>query len=187
MDAKSSDYEQAERFEYTFKLRMINLLRFVKLYFVICWMLIPETLKGIWRLIVSPKPKCVKDQVALVTGAGNGLGRAIAFRLAKENCKLAIVDIDFFAAQQTAKDIATKFGVQAQAFKVDVSKYEEIMKLKEDVEASLGKVDILVNNAGLLCLKLSLREGTPEQIQNTVNVNLLSHFWVSIDEANFIL
>ncbi|CRK92410.1 CLUMA_CG005976, isoform A [Clunio marinus] len=53
----------------------------------------------------------------------------------------------------------------------------EINELKNKIENTLGSVDILVNNAGLLSLSTSLQEGTPEAIQNVVNVNLTSHFW----------
>lgn len=179
MELKSSEYKAADKYNYTLKLRLKFLWRYLKVNFVIILMLIPEAIRGILNLIFPSKPKCIKDQVALVTGAGNGLGRAIAFRLARERCKLAIVDIDFYAAQQTAKEIETKFNITALPFKVDVSKYQEIAKLRQEIESSLGNVDILVNNAGLLSMNISLREGTPESIQKVIDVNLASHFWVS--------
>lgn len=51
--------------------------------------------------------------------------------------------------------------------------------LRKEIEGSLGPVDILVNNAGVLPL-MSLREGKPEDIQKVLEINLLSHFWVSV-------
>jgi all-trans-retinol dehydrogenase (NAD+) len=174
VDCEESD----EKFSWKCRDKIAFVFHIVKIQFMVLLLLIPETLRGIKNFVLPPKPKSVKGQVALVTGGGKGLGRAIAFRLAQEKCKLAIVDIDFAAAQQTAQEISEKFNVSAVAFKVDVSKHEEITQLKIDVEKALGCVDILVNNAGLLSMYVSLREGTPEMIQKTVDVNLTSHFWV---------
>lgn len=100
--------------------------------------------------------------------------------MAREKCKLAIVDIDFQAAQQTAADIISKFSVKAVAFRVDVSNHREITQLKSDIEGTLGHVDILVNNAAILGLNVSLREGTTDDIQKIIDVNLTSHFWVML-------
>jgi all-trans-retinol dehydrogenase (NAD+) len=179
------EYRAAESFNYTWRLRLTFLWKYLKVNFIILMLFIPEILKGIKNFVLPPKPKDISDQVVIVTGAGNGLGQAIAFRLAKEKCKLAIVDIDFNAAQQTANDIKRKFNISAIAFKVDVSRHQEIARLKEEVESTLGPVDILVNNAGLLCMDLSLREGTNEAIQKAVDVNLLSHFWVSVKKFRY--
>lgn len=176
--SEQSDYQVANEFKYTFKIKMAMLWSAIKSLTMIWVLLIPEALKGIKNVIIPPKPKCIKDQVVLITGGGNGLGRAIALRLAKEKCKLAIVDVDFSAAQKTAKDIETEFQIQALPFKADVSSHQAVNQLKADVEGTLGGVDILINNAGLLSLKQSLREGSAEDIQNTINVNLVSHFWV---------
>lgn len=175
-----SEYRSAGKFKITLRQRLMLTLNFIKTILVICLMFVPETLRGIKNLIVSPKPKCIEDKVVLITGGGNGIGRAIALRIAEEKCKLAIVDIDFAAAEQTVRDIQQKFMVEAFPFKVDVSNPLEVAQLKTDVEKTLGKVDVLINNAGLLCLKMSLREGTDEDIQKAVNVNLTSHFWVRL-------
>lgn len=175
----AGEYTAAEKYTFSFRDKLAFWLNYIKMNLMILLLFIPETLRGIKNFILPPKPKSVKDQVALVTGGGNGLGRAIAFRLAKEKCKLAVVDVDFAAAQQTAQEISDTFNVSAVAFKVDVSKHEEITQLKSDVEKSLGPVDILVNNAGLLAINVSLREGSPEMVQKIVDVNLTSHFWVN--------
>lgn len=171
-------YIAAEKYDYSFKLRMQFLWQYTKMNVIILLLFIPESLKAIKNFFIPPKPKCIANQVALITGGGNGLGRAIAFRLAKEKCKLAIVDIDHKAAQQTAQEIEAKFNVQTAAFRVDVSKHQDVAQLKTDVESALGNVDLLINNAGLLGIDISLREGTPEAIQKMIDVNLTSHFWV---------
>lgn len=60
----------------------------------------------------------------------------------------------------------------------DVSSYEAVSAMKGEVNAKLGPVDILVNNAGVLPL-MSLREGTPDDLKKVIEINLLSHLWVS--------
>jgi all-trans-retinol dehydrogenase (NAD+) len=112
-----------------------------------------------------------------VAGGANGLGRAIAFRLAKEKCNVVIIDLNEEEARKTASEISEKFKVKTAAFKVDVSDFEAIQKLKDDMEETMGFVDILVNNAGILST-ISLREGQPKDIKKIIDVNLTSHFWV---------
>ena len=111
-------------------------------------------------------------------GGANGLGRAIAHRLAKEKCDVIIIDLNLNEALKTAQEISEKFNVKTAAYKVDVSNYEAIQKLKKDIEESMGSIDILVNNAGILST-ISLREGQPSDIQKVIDVNLTSHFWVN--------
>lgn len=148
-------------------------LVFISEPFVAIWMAVCGIFKS------SGKNK-IEGQVALVTGSANGLGRAIALRLAQEKCQVAVADINFVDAQKTARDISETFGVKAVAFKVDVSDVSSIKQLKADIESSLGPVDILVNNAGILCMA-SLREFTDEQLKKVLEVNLMSHFWVRVN------
>lgn len=96
-----------------------------------------------------------------------------------EKCNVVIIDLNLNEAQKTASEISEKFNVKTAAYKVDVSNYDAIQKLKSDIEGSLGSVDILVNNAGILST-ISLREGQPSDIQKVIDVNLTSHFWVNI-------
>lgn len=106
---------------------------------------VPYCIEAFFRLIIAKKKKNVRGQVALVllhfyylfleikkkiqyifffcdkiTGAGNGIGKEIAFRLAREGCNIAIVDIQKDAAMNTAKEICDKFGVQAKSYHVSV-------------------------------------------------------------------
>lgn len=144
-------------------------------------MLICEPFIAIWLFLFPAKTangKNISGQVALVTGSANGLGRAIAFRLAQENCNIAVADINYKSAVRTANEIKEKFRVKAEAYKVDVADPESIRQLKVDIEASLGAVDILVNNAGMLT-NASFREYTDHQLQKIIDVNFTSHFFVS--------
>ncbi|XP_055610115.1 estradiol 17-beta-dehydrogenase 11-like [Uranotaenia lowii] len=128
------------------------------------------------QLLLPKKKKSVKGQVALVTGGGNGLGRALCMRLAKEGCSVAVCDIDLPNAEKTAKDIWESYGVKAKAFRADVGDESSIAELRKNIEATLGPVDILVNNAGLLAF-LSLSQGSTEDVKRIFDVNLMSHIW----------
>lgn len=79
-----------------------------------------------------------------VTGGGNGLGRALCLKLADLGCNVAVVDVDIKAAEKTVEEIREK-GLKAHAYKVDVTKKDEILKLRNDSFNDLGPVDILVS------------------------------------------
>ncbi|XP_058834782.1 uncharacterized oxidoreductase YoxD-like [Topomyia yanbarensis] len=136
---------------------------------------VPTLILEVITFLVGTKKKSIKGQIALVTGGGNGLGRSLCLRLAKEGCHVAVADIDVISAERTALEIRG-LGVKAEAFKVDVGEQQSVEQLKVNVESKLGPVDILINNAGLLAM-LSLSEGTPEDVQRIIDVNLTSHFW----------
>lgn len=85
-------------------------------------------------------------RVALVTGGGTGLGRAISLRLAENGCRVAV---NFSRSQAEATGVAAQIGQGAIAVKADVSSPEEVRTMVDEVEASLGPVEILVANAGV--------------------------------------
>ncbi|MGB3552896.1 MAG: 3-oxoacyl-ACP reductase family protein [Candidatus Binatus sp.] len=86
-------------------------------------------------------------KVAIVTGAANGIGRAIAIRLADEGAKVALADIQLDSAEQAAAEIR-RIGAAAIAVALDVTKLDEAIAAADRVESELGPIDILVNNAG---------------------------------------
>ena len=86
-------------------------------------------------------------KVALITGAGRGIGKAEALALAAEGAKVAINDIAAEQAQKTAEQISA-MGVKAKAFAADVSDEKAVESMVENVYAEFGSIDILVNNAG---------------------------------------
>lgn len=87
--------------------------------------------------------------MAVVTGAGSGLGRAIALRLAREGASVAAVDIDAACAQDTAQQIQTSGG-RALGLRADVSRADEIDAAVTAAVTGLGPLDVMVNNAGIL-------------------------------------
>jgi NAD(P)-dependent dehydrogenase (short-subunit alcohol dehydrogenase family) len=88
------------------------------------------------------------DKVGIVTGAGRGIGEAIARRLASEGCKVVISDIDLTAAQAVAESLK-RSGREAMAIKADVSNKTDVDAMINETVKKFGRVDILVNNAGM--------------------------------------
>jgi len=87
-------------------------------------------------------------KVAFVTGAGSGIGRAIALRLASEGAKVNVTDLDVDWAQRTVAEVV-KNGGSAQAFRLDVTVAKEVDEVVERVWGGYGGVELLVNNAGV--------------------------------------
>jgi short-subunit dehydrogenase len=90
----------------------------------------------------------LKDRVAVITGAGSGIGRAMALSLARRGCHLALVDVDEAGLAQTA-DEALALGVRASRHTLDVTSREAVAALPAAVLAAHARVDLLINNAGV--------------------------------------
>ncbi|RNM12039.1 SDR family NAD(P)-dependent oxidoreductase [Nocardioides pocheonensis] len=118
-----------------------------------------------------------QGQVALVTGAGQGLGRAIAERLAEEGAHVAVADVNGDAAAAQSKALEHR-GLAASAHVVDVSSGPEVGAWIDSVFGQHGRIDVLVNNAGVI------RDNRVEQISDedwhtVVDVNLTGAFYCS--------
>lgn len=90
----------------------------------------------------------LKDRVAVVTGAGSGIGRAVAYSLAQRGCHLALCDIDENGLRETA-ELASAMGVTVTSHCLDVASKEMVRDLPATVQAAHGRIDIVVNNAGV--------------------------------------
>ncbi len=89
---------------------------------------------------------------AIVTGGGQGIGAAIALRLAEDGFNIAINDVNEAQLEKGAYKIAEQcraFGVEAECFAADVSKYDQCEKMVEKIKTRFGAIDVLVNNAGI--------------------------------------
>ena len=116
----------------------------------------------------------LKNKVAIVTGAGSGIGRSIALTFAREGAKVVVADLNEKGGSETA-DLVKKEKGEAIFVKVDVSQAKNIEQMVEDCLKEFGRVDILVNNAGIV--KMSpLHETTEEDWDKILGVNLKSVF-----------
>ena len=91
----------------------------------------------------------LKKKAALVTGAGQGIGRSIALSLAKEGADLIVNDITMESAQRVVDELKA-LDCRAEAYAADVSNSDQVNEMAEKAISFLGKIDILVNNAGIL-------------------------------------
>ncbi len=119
--------------------------------------------------------RCMSKRVALVTGSSRGIGRAIAIRLAKEGYVIAV---NYRKREEEAKKTVNAIkdlGGEALSFRADVSKEDDVEKMFDDIESSLGKVSILVNNAGWGLLT-PVTQMDSNLWDRHINVNLRSVF-----------
>lgn len=112
----------------------------------------------------------VAGKVALVTGAGLGLGRASSLLLASEGARLVVSDIDEGLVGNTAAEIV-KAGGEALALRHDVSKAEDWSAVMAAIEQRFGRLDVLVNNAGIAIAK-NIENTSLEEWRRTMAVNL---------------
>lgn len=109
-------------------------------------------------------------KVAVVTGASQGLGEALALRLDKEGCKVAVCDINFDGAQNVASKLK-----DAIALAVDVTKFDQLKAAADAVVAKWGTVDILVSNAAIV-KSGDIFSLTPEAFKLVTDINLNGYF-----------
>lgn len=111
----------------------------------------------------------LQGRVALVTGAGRGIGRGIAMRLAEAGADIAVADLILENAEKVVEEIKA-LGRQAIAIKADVSQWEQIQAMVEQTVSALGSLDIGVNNAGVISIK-PVSELTGEDWDFVNNIN----------------
>ena len=110
------------------------------------------------------------NKVAIVTGSGHGIGKAVALRLAREGADLIIADIDIKSAEGTVQEIRS-IGKKAAAYSIDLSNVSQIKPLVERVVNEFGRIDILVNAAGVVQTKPFL-EITEDEWDCVLDTNL---------------
>lgn len=113
-------------------------------------------------------------RVALVTGAGSGIGRAIAVRFAREGADVGVLDVNEDTAAETAIEVE-KLGRRAAALRADVGRFGDVEAAVARAESSLGAIDVLVNNAGLT-RDATIRNLTEADWDLVLNVHLKGTF-----------
>ena len=112
----------------------------------------------------------LKNKVAVVTGASQGLGEALAKRLDEEGCKVAVCDINYEGAQKVASSLK-----DAIAIAVDVTNFEQLQQAAKTVIEKWGKVDVLVSNAAIV-KSGDIFSLSPEAFALVTNINLNGYF-----------
>jgi 3-oxoacyl-[acyl-carrier protein] reductase len=116
----------------------------------------------------------LKDKVCIVTGAGSGIGKAIAIKMAREGAALALCDIDEAGLRVTEAEVKT-LDAKVRFYKANVTIRAEIDAMAGDVAATFGRIDCMVANAGIL-RDAQLYKMTDEQWESVVAVNLKGVF-----------
>jgi acetoin reductase-like protein len=115
-------------------------------------------------------PTRLIGKAAIVTGAGRGIGHAMALRLAQEGADVAIVDINQESAEETANEIRA-LNRRSLALSVDLSRIDLIAAMIDEVVAGFGRLDIIINNAGRVEIKPFL-DVTEKEWDQTIDLNL---------------
>ena len=117
----------------------------------------------------------VQGKVILVTGAGQGIGRGIALRLAKDGANLALVDIKSDALIAVREEVES-LGRKATTFVADVSRRDQVHAAVDHAEDALGGFDVIVNNAGIAQVK-PIADVLPEDLECIFRINVDSVVW----------
>ncbi len=120
----------------------------------------------------------LKNKVALVTGAGRGIGKAIALAYVREGAKMAICARTGSEVEQTTSEIRDR-GADCLGLVCDVSVEESVASLVEEVERCFGRIDVLVNNAGVMTRPIPVAELEVKKWDYTMAVNLRGPFLVT--------
>ena len=119
--------------------------------------------------------KLLEGKTALITGAGRGIGKAIAMRFAQEGANIAFTDLSIDENVKATEEEIAALGVKVKGYASNAANFEDTHKVVEQIKEDFGVIDILVNNAGITRDGLMMRM-TEQQWDMVINVNLKSAF-----------
>lgn len=127
-----------------------------------------------------------QNQVALITGAGRGIGAAIAEELASKGCNLVL---NYCTSEQETlllkESLTNQYPIRAICIQADISKEEDVKRMVDVAAETFGKIDILVNNAGI-AIDTLYEDKTVINFKKTLDINLIGTFLVSKYVGNFM-
>lgn len=124
-------------------------------------------------------PRLLQGRLALITGAGQGNGRALALGLAQAGAQVIVTDMNASTVEETAKAVRDEGG-EAWAFVLDVTSPDECRALAQRVGEEIGKVDLLVNNAGIIIRETTSSDNAEANWKKTIDVNVHGTFNVTL-------
>jgi NAD(P)-dependent dehydrogenase (short-subunit alcohol dehydrogenase family) len=132
-------------------------------------------------------PRLLEGRLALITGAGQGNGRALALGIAQAGARVVVTDVNDATVQETAK-LVREQGGQAWAFVLDVTSPADCTALAARVDKEIGQVDLLVNNAGIIIREGMGSANAASNWKKTIDVNVngtfnVTHAWLAAIKA----
>lgn len=115
------------------------------------------------------KPYSYRDKVVVITGAGSGIGRALALQAAQDGARLALSDLNQAGLAETLRLLSA--GTEARGYPLDVSKCEAVFRHAEEVQRDFGGADVLINNAGVTVLG-TIANTSIEEFEWQIGINL---------------
>jgi len=128
-------------------------------------------------MFIRRRKMLLKDKIALITGAGRGIGRQIALKMASEGASVIIADIDEKTMEDARQEISS-LEVRAMSVKMDISDQDSVRAAVDKMLEEFGRIDILVNNAAIF-RKAPFLEMTLDQWKQTTDINLTGLFNVT--------
>ena len=126
----------------------------------------------------------LKDRVVIVTGAGQGIGRATALRFAREEATVVIAEVNESSGRDVASRISTS-GKESLYLPVDITERGSVQEMVSNVKKEFGRIDVLVNNAGVI-QDNTLKQMTDEEFDRVIRVNIRGTY-VCTQEVSVIM
>lgn len=114
----------------------------------------------------------IEPRSALITGAGNGIGRAIALEMARAGYWVVVVDTDRGGASETVEEIRQTYAGRAEQFVANVSSEDDVAAAVDETISEYGRLDVLVNNAGIAGVRASITEYPLEIFDQVIETNV---------------